>query len=105
MSVSRCCHYLMSIWIYIFLKILILCPGSGDGEVQADRMVRGVEHVAGRGVVTDVVVEGGKSNVIVEEDFVVVERAWRGNYCPIETHYRLIVINGGISLSDMVRDV
>ena len=101
MSISRCCHYLMSTWI--FFKSTH--SGYGDGEVQQDRMVRGVEHVAGRGVVTDVVVEGGKSDVIVEEDFVVVERAWRGNYCPIETHYRLIVINGGISLSDMVRDV
>ena len=49
--------------------------------------------------------EGGKVDVIVEEDFVVVKHTWRGNYCPIETHYRLIVINGGISLSDMVRDV
>ena len=49
--------------------------------------------------------EGGKVDVIVEKDFVVVKHTWRGNYCPIETRYRLIVINGGISLSDMVRDV
>ena len=52
--------------------------------LQEDHGRRSGTYVAGRGVVTDVVVEGGKVDVIVEEDIVVVEHAWRRNYCPIK---------------------